>query len=297
MQIVCPNCSTTYKIDTSSVGPSGRSVRCVRCRTVWFAANTDALSDIAEAHRAEMTQFAVAGVDGSAPPEDQPPGSQAPDMAAWSEASHDADRTADADRAAAPDGLITIRDAPALVPTEPGDAAQAALEPVDIESAALQRALRAERGRFRLPMPGWSALIVALIVGNIALVGWRSDVVRVAPQTAPLYAALGLPVNVRGLDFTDVKSETEVHDGVRVLLVSGTIKSVAPHAVEVPRLRFAIRNEVGNEIYTWTALPGRSVLQAGETLAFQSRLASPPPETKDVLVRFFNRRDRSAGIE
>jgi hypothetical protein len=32
-------------------------------------------------------------------------------------------------------------------------------------------------------------------------------------------------------------------------------------------------------------------------LAFQSRLASPPPETHDVLVRFFTRRDQGVGIQ
>jgi hypothetical protein len=38
-------------------------------------------------------------------------------------------------------------------------------------------------------------------------------------------------------------------------------------------------------------------LGPGETLAFQSRLASPPPETHDLLVRFFNRHDLGVGIQ
>ena len=42
MQITCPNCETSYQVDPSSVGETGRSVRCARCRTVWFAANTAA---------------------------------------------------------------------------------------------------------------------------------------------------------------------------------------------------------------------------------------------------------------
>jgi hypothetical protein len=65
----------------------------------------------------------------------------------------------------------------------------------------------------------------------------------------------------------------------------------------VPRLRFAVRNASGNEVYSWTALPNRSLLAPGETLPFQSRLASPPPETHDVLVRFFNRHDLGVGIQ
>ena len=36
MQIVCPNCDSCYQVDASTLGAAGRSVRCTRCRTVWF---------------------------------------------------------------------------------------------------------------------------------------------------------------------------------------------------------------------------------------------------------------------
>jgi len=35
MQIECPNCTTAYEIDGTKLGAGGRSVRCVRCRSVW----------------------------------------------------------------------------------------------------------------------------------------------------------------------------------------------------------------------------------------------------------------------
>jgi hypothetical protein len=73
--------------------------------------------------------------------------------------------------------------------------------------------------------------------------------------------------------------------------------STAKRTVEVPRLRFAALNASGTEIYSWTALPTRSLLGPGETLDFQSRLASPPPETREVQVRFFNRRDLASPIQ
>ena len=78
----------------------------------------------------------------------------------------------------------------------------------------------------------------------------------------------------------DVTTTTQARDGVPVLLLQGRIVSVAKRIVEVQRLRFAVRNELGNEIYNWTALPERSLLGRGETLSFQSRLASAPPETR-----------------
>ena len=43
MLIVCPNCATSYRVEPSSLGAAGRSVRCVRCRTVWFASDPEAL--------------------------------------------------------------------------------------------------------------------------------------------------------------------------------------------------------------------------------------------------------------
>ncbi len=62
----------------------------------------------------------------------------------------------------------------------------------------------------------------------------------------------------------------------------------------MPRLRFAARNAAGQELYTWTALPSRSILGPGETLDFHSRLASPPTGAIDVIVRFFTAHDAEA---
>jgi hypothetical protein len=179
-----------------------------------------------------------------------------------------------------------------------GSSAPVAADPSlseDIETFAARRAARRRR-RYRLSLPALPTAILALLVLDAALIGWRADVVRAAPQTASLYAAIGLPVNLRGLAFTAVTTAVETGDGVQVLVVEGTIASVSKRMVDVPRLRFSVRNAAGQEIYAWTALPTRNLLTPGETLPFRSRLASPPAEARHVLVRFFNRRDLVAGI-
>jgi predicted Zn finger-like uncharacterized protein len=305
MQIVCPNCETSYQVDPSSVGPTGRSVRCARCRTVWFAADTAALSEIAASHRAEMAQFATSEPDAG---EVWPEPGEAPADAYESVAGeadpadvgfvHDAPPIATAD-SANPD------DPPAGYDTPSGSdgpqvesPALAPIEHEDIETVAARRAQEQARNRhFRLRLPGLPTAMLALVLLDLGLIGWRADIVRAAPQTASLYAAIGLGVNLRGLVLTDVTTEAQTTDGVPVLLVQGRIVSTGKRMVDVPRLRFAVRNASGNEIYTWTALPTRSLLAPGDTLAFQSRLASPPPETSDVLVRFFNRHDLGVGIQ
>src|SRR5258708_16679077 len=59
MLIVCPNCATSYQVETSSLGATGRSVRCVRCRNVWFARDTSARPAIAQAHRSDLQALAA----------------------------------------------------------------------------------------------------------------------------------------------------------------------------------------------------------------------------------------------
>src|SRR5713101_3781218 len=59
MLIVCPNCTTYYRVEASLLGAAGRSVRCVRCRNVWFAHDPTALTAIAQAHRSDVEALAA----------------------------------------------------------------------------------------------------------------------------------------------------------------------------------------------------------------------------------------------
>jgi hypothetical protein len=193
-----------------------------------------------------------------------------------------------------------VDDAPPLAPADQEAPPQAAAEdiPEDIESVAARRIRRPPpRPRSRWPMPGWGTAILLLITINIGLIAWRTDIVRLLPQTASIYAAIGLEVNLRGLVFTDLVTRKETQDGVQMLMVEGVIKSNLKHPADVPRLRFAVRNAAGHEIYTWTALPARNAIAPGATMEFRTRLASPPAEAQAVLVRFFNRRDLIAGVQ
>jgi hypothetical protein len=129
----------------------------------------------------------------------------------------------------------------------------------------------------------------------LALVIWRADVVRLVPQTAAFYKMVGLEVNVRGLSFKDVKITTETMEGKPVLVIEGAIVGVARKPIELPRLRFSVRDAQGAEIYAWNALLEQAVLNPGQRAWFKSRLASPPPEGRNIDVRFFSKRDIAGG--
>ena len=53
MLIVCPNCSTSYAIETASLGAAGRTVRCARCKTNWFAERHQPVPEMIAGGRAE----------------------------------------------------------------------------------------------------------------------------------------------------------------------------------------------------------------------------------------------------
>jgi hypothetical protein len=147
-------------------------------------------------------------------------------------------------------------------------------------------------GKSSVSLPTACAAMGALV---LALVIWRVDVVRLLPQTAGFYKMVGLEVNLRGLMFKDVKITSETVEGKPVLVIEGVIVGEASKPVELPRLRFSVRDAQGAEIYAWNAVLEQPILRPGEKAWFKSRLASPPPEGRNIDVRFFNKRDLAGG--
>lgn len=294
MLLACPNCQTTYEVKSSVIGEDGRSLRCARCQIVWFATRSQELSFVkqsGDAFATSDTSSSDAG-DSTMPPADENSTSTSPTAPP---------ENAVAGQTSAAENATPSIDAPPLAPIAPSvtptpSTVALTAEGEDIETFARRRAQaaasRAQRLRAQFGPP---AIIAMLAVVVAALLGWRVAIVQHAPQMASLYAAIGLPVNLRQLAFGEIKTAQETRDGVPMLLVEGIIMSKSKLPVDVPRLRFALRNSTGQEIYSWTAMPEHSILAPGATLPFSSRLASPPSEGHDVIVRFFTKRDAIEG--
>jgi predicted Zn finger-like uncharacterized protein len=300
MLIVCPNCSTSYAIEPASLGAAGRSVRCARCKTTWFADGSTPAPEMAAATDDTATEGFTGvlrpdhPVNGSA---SDPEVSREPDDAAHAEAAHSNPAPAPAE-VPAPEP-VAIADAPSLVPpiapSAPSDAAAPDSDEID-NFVVRRKRLQARRKQARRSSR-WTAIILVLFAFNVALIGARSEVVRFFPQTASLFSAVGLPVNLRNLKFENMKISKESQEGLSALVIEGTIVSITNKPTEVPRLRFAARDAAGQEVYTWTALPSRSILGPGEKLDFRSRFVSPPENAIDVMVRFAGAQDTAPGAK
>ncbi|MDO9295692.1 MJ0042-type zinc finger domain-containing protein [Bradyrhizobium sp.] len=286
MHIICPHCTTSYAINLATLGAAGRTVRCSRCKEVWLARPEDA-RELAVPVPAVAQASAQAGADDT--------------LAEWEA------MAAEDDSAGTP-----VVDSPSISADWPSEASpddanwpSIAGDDIPAEDARPQRrswfrklfrrrASQAQASRKKsfvspaLACAGMGALVVALLI-------WRVEVVRLLPQTADFYRMVGLEVNLRGLMFKDVKITSETVDGKPVLVIEGVITGEAKRPVQLPRLRFSVRDAQGAEIYAWNAVLEQPVLKPGERAWFKSRLASPPPEGRNIDVRFFHKRDIAGG--
>lgn len=287
MNIVCPYCTTFFAIDPAKLGPAGRMVRCARCKEMWLARPEQpavagpampVLASAGAAHDPDDQE----GVEWSEPSaSDTYPPMEAPIIDSPSIA------------ADLPNGhLDDVRDdAPA-----PGGNRFAAGPPPRKPRFRFWRRNGGDRPpRARKPLLTLPIACVAMAALAASLVMWRAEIVRLLPQTALFYRLIGLDVNLRGLAIKDVKVSTETVDGKPVLVIEGNVIDVARRTVELPRLRFAVRDAKGTEIYAWNAVLEQTSLKPGEKAWFRSRLAAPPPEARHINVRFFNRHDLAAG--
>jgi hypothetical protein len=88
------------------------------------------------------------------------------------------------------------------------------------------------------------------------------------------------------LALRDVRSELDARASGAVLIVTGEIANVAAHEAILPHLEFLVRNGDEQVLATWTSAPPRPKLGPGEAVRFETRLASPPPQGRQVRVHF-----------
>jgi predicted Zn finger-like uncharacterized protein len=306
MLIVCPNCTTGYEVKADALGDAGRTVRCAHCRKEWFAAPAPAAKPAKAAAVAPAPPAAAVVAPVPAPAPALAPAAAAlasvpaavPEPLDWdapaapAPAAPAADGEASADEDVAALWGVPESPSPPLAPDS--DTIEAAPAPVfeDVETLAARRARRSTYRRLdRIDLPFIPTLIAVQLVMICAGLFWRAEIVHWMPQTASFFRAIGFGVNIRGLQFADIHTAKDTHDGVTVLIIEGAIVNTTSATVAVPRLRFALRNTALAELFSWTAPPERGTLGPGETLPFRSRLASPPADGNDILVRFLNRLD------
>jgi predicted Zn finger-like uncharacterized protein len=269
MRIECPSCAAGFEVNPAVLEPNGRTVRCASCKTTWFA---------------PAPSLVMAG-------DAEPAPVPVPSVTAEDRADHEAlAATAKKPEPVAAENaeLVQVDHAPSVSPAE--ESPPPAPKRKTVVSAAPPAAYKHQR---RTPFGVIAAALAAILLLGVVS---RQSIVRAAPELATLSAAVGLPVNLRGLEFQNIRTKQEIQDGVTVLAIEGEVENVANRAVELPRVRLSVLADNGVEIYSWTALLPRSILYPHERVPFKSRLASPPAAGKEIMVRFLTRADLTASV-
>lgn len=135
--------------------------------------------------------------------------------------------------------------------------------------------------RRRLPLVLGVACLVAM-----AIVGARAQLVRLAPRSAALFEAAGLPVNLAGLTLERVSAKVVADGERRVLVVEGDIVNSSERDEIARPLAVSVRGDGNEPLYAWITRAPRQTVAAGERAAFVARLASPPSGGANVIVEF-----------
>jgi predicted Zn finger-like uncharacterized protein len=287
MQIVCPHCTTSYGVNPANFGEGGRKVRCARCQEVWLArpepvpamAGAGAANDFSHPDDAVSNDQAV--TRGGTPYVESPSisGDWPDPRESRSANGSDANWTA----AAQQDDAIDEQ-----IPDKTASRFHSLGSPISPLRGFLKWPAAFRTINLKMACVAMGAMVLALVI-------WRTDVVRLMPQTAAFFKMTGLEVNLRGLSIDDVKITTEMANNKPVLLIEGTIRNIARKAVEIPRLRFIVRDAKGSDLYAWNAVLEQPSLIPGEKAWFKTRLAAPPAEGREIAVRFFHRLDLATG--
>lgn len=167
---------------------------------------------------------------------------------------------------------------------------RAAEQPGPAPSAAAkfraQQAERMRRERARAAIAAWGATGAALAASAAGMVVFRQDVAEAWPNSASAYAAVGLDVNVYGLEFYDLAVERAFDGPTPILLVSGEVRNIGREDKVAPPVRVTLRDSHANEIFEIVQVLDSAPIGAGEATPFQLRLENPPADAVDLETSF-----------
>lgn len=133
---------------------------------------------------------------------------------------------------------------------------------------------------------GWLGLVCLVLFAGWATLTFRPVLTKYWPQSASLYATIGIKPDLAVLKFADVGYRSAIEDGQPVLTVSGQLTNSGSKEQSVPPIRAALIDAGRREVYHWTFSPKALTLAPGQTTRFSTKVASPPSATRNLELRF-----------
>lgn len=142
------------------------------------------------------------------------------------------------------------------------------------------------RDRRNAAIAAWGATGAAIAASAAGMVVFRQDVAEIWPRSASAFAALGLDVNVYGLEFYNLAVERNFDGPNPILVVSGEVRNIGRDAKAVPPVRISLRDDRSTEIYHTVNVIPEGHVAPGAAAPFQIRIDNPPTDAVDLEATF-----------
>jgi predicted Zn finger-like uncharacterized protein len=258
MIITCPHCQTKYQVAFEAIGSAGRKVQCAHCQQAWQQ-------------------------EPMVPEEATPPKPAGPVDPITEDAMDEAMAAEESAAAEARTAKAKSR-LPDPDPTAHLDAAE--IKKRQVAFARRQNVMTARLPLARLRRGARAAGIVMLISLFAGAYIWRVPIVERYPDLAGVYEAVGLGVNVVGLEFAELHTLKTLSEGNEVLTVSAQIVGLGAKPAKVPPVVVSLIDAHGHPVYEWSVSTRVPDLMAGERATFDTRLSLPPSEAVSVRLSF-----------
>lgn len=273
MIITCPHCQTKYQVAYEAIGSAGRKVQCAHCHQAWDQRPGSFKRPAPAAGQPEADRLFTSMAE------------DALDEAMLSEEhAMIAEKTKFAP-AASPAGKDGAPREPVETPSlRAPNAAEVKKRQADFSKRQSAMISRLPLARLRR-----AARIAGMVtLASLAVTAYfgRVDLVRHYPDLAGLYDAVGLGVNVVGLDFSNLETLKTLSGGNDILVVSAQIVGLSREPIGVPPVVVSLLDGEGKAVYEWSVTPRVRDLMAGERATFDTRLSLPPSEAARVRLSF-----------
>lgn len=265
MKLTCPECTTQFLINPEAIGTNGRTVRCSHCSATWFVA---ADADVLEL-REQMAEMEARKAAMISPTDDN-----------FTDRS---ERTSSLEGSVFENNVLE-NVGPGEVDQNLGGGLEAGLAP-----HAMMRD-RADRKKVRRRLFGvgmiWGVTFTILGMAALSAYVLRGPITEKFPVTTKMYEAFGIKAPIAGLDLNVLGHSYGESNGQQVLFVNASIKNVDKKPRDVPLVKLSFKNAAGDIIASWVVEPERSILQAGESLSFETQYPNPPADAAKFVTTF-----------
>jgi hypothetical protein len=167
------------------------------------------------------------------------------------------------------------------------------VEPEKGEEIAAGLAAASARGD-AVPRRGRMAAIATLTAGIAGVAAILStgavQIDSLMMRAEGIFGAILPGIVTPKLSFVDVKTNFEGEGLERALVIEGMIVSDSRGPYPLPGMSFEIRgpkdaNAANESIFRWMIPPPAPTITRGSPVPFRARLASPPREGKDIVIR------------